>query len=297
MATGNYGVVRPADVTIDDIQVFYSFAPNRNATPTPLLELDSGSVITRFQSPNTVNGSFNLFAGLYNLTLPEQNFSQKGYYNVVIKPREITLDIVDCGVLSSSPDVKGIILDVSTIPSNLSVDNALIGYRIEYYNTSNGQKTPNLFRIITSSGRVEPVNQNLSNTSQKGIRYRYKDNGNLVFCTLTPTSSANTLPNRLPFIGEPGQTILLANTFFNPVFLEIEMTEYDLDTLSYGIYGNQIKSINDGIYTIYDNNNNIYRQYNLYEIQDNFGNPLYEVREDRSDDVDLSKDFNTLTNV
>ena len=71
MATGNYGVVRPADVTIDDIQVFYSFAPNRNATPTPLLELDSGSVITRFQSPNTVNGSFNLFAGLYNLTLPE----------------------------------------------------------------------------------------------------------------------------------------------------------------------------------------------------------------------------------
>jgi hypothetical protein len=91
--------------------------------------------------------------------------------------------------------------------------------------------------------------------------------------------------------------LTLTNTFFNPVFLEIEMTEYDLDTLSYGIYGNQTKSINDGIYTIYDNNNNIYKQYNLYEIQDNFGNPLYEIREQRVDDVDLSKDFNTLTNV
>lgn len=297
MATGNYGVVRPADVLVDDIQVFYSFASNRNDTPNPLIELDSNTVIERFQTPNTVGGSLNVFPGLYNLTLPEVNFSQKGYYNIVIRPREISTEITDCGVLSSSPDVKGIVLDVSSLPSNLSVDNALIGYRIEYYNTSNGQKTPNLFRIITSSGRVEPVNQNLTNTSQKGIRYRYKENGNLVFCTLTPTSSANTLPNRLPFIGEPGQTINVTNTFFNPVFLELEMTEYDLETLSYGIYGNQAKSINDGIYTIYDNNNNIYKQYNLFEIQDNFGNPLYEIREDRGDDIDLSKDFNTLTSV
>lgn len=297
MATGNYGVVRPADVLVDDIQVFYSFASNRNETPNPLIELDSNTVIDRFQTPNTVGGSLNVFPGLYNLTLPEVNFSQKGYYNIVIRPREITTEITDCGVLSSSPDVKGIVLDVSSLPSNLSVDNALIGYRIEYYNTSNGQKTPNLFRIITSSGRVEPVNQNLTNTSQKGIRYRYKENGNLVFCTLTPTSSANTLPNRLPFIGEPGQTINVTNTFFNPVFLELEMTEYDLETLSYGIYGNQAKSINDGIYTIYDNNNNIYKQYNLFEIQDNFGNPLYEIREDRGDDIDLSKNFNTLTSV
>jgi hypothetical protein len=297
MATGNYGVVRPADVLVDDIQVFYSFASNRNETPNPLTELDSNTVIDRFQTPNTVGGSLNVFPGLYNLTLPEVNFSQKGYYNIVIRPREITTEITDCGVLSSSPDVKGIVLDVSSLPSNLSVDNALIGYRIEYYNTSNGQKTPNLFRIITSSGRVEPVNQNLTNTSQKGIRYRYKENGNLVFCTLTPTSSANTLPNRLPFIGEPGQTINVTNTFFNPVFLELEMTEYDLETLSYGIYGNQAKSINDGIYTIYDNNNNIYKQYNLFEIQDNFGNPLYEIREDRGDDIDLSKNFNTLTSV
>lgn len=297
MATGNYGVVRPADVTIDDIQVFYTFSPNRNTAPTSLVELDARTIMSRFRSPNTVNNNFNLFPGLYNLNLPESNFSQKGYYNIVIKPREITLDITDCGVLSSSPNVKGIVIDANNLPTNLSVDNSLIGYRIEYYSTSTGQKTPNLFRIITSNGRVEPVNQNLSNTSQKGIRYRYKDSGNLIFCTLTPTSSANTLPNRLPFIGEPGQTIVLANTFFNPVFLEIEMTEYDLDTLSYGIYGNQIKSINDGIYTIYDNNNDIYKQYNLYEIQDNFGNPLYEVREQRVNNVDLSKNFNTLTNV
>jgi len=297
MATGNYGVVRPADVSIEDIQIFYTYSRNRNSTPQPLIELSATETLSNFNSPNITNGNFTLFPGLYNLSLPENNFSQKGFYNVVIKPREITLDITDCGVLSSSPNVKGIVLDTNNLPSNLSTANSLIGYRIEYFNNSTGDKIRNLFRIITSSNRVEPVNQNLSNTSQKGIRYRYKDNGNLLFCTLTPTSSANTLPNKLPFIGEPGQTVVLTNTFFNPVFLEIEMTEYDLDTLSYGIYGNQTKSINDGIYTIYDNNNNIYKQYNLYEIQDNFGNPLYEIREQRVDDVDLSKDFNTLTNV
>ena len=238
MATGNYGVVRPADVSIDDIQIFYTYSPNRNSPPQPLVELSAVETLSNFSSPSVTNGNFNLFPGLYNLSLPENNFSQKGFYNVVIKPREIILNITDCGVLSSSPNVKGIVLDTNNLPSNLSTANALIGYRIEYFNNSNGDKTRNLFRIITSSNRVEPVNQNLSNTSQKGIRYRYKDNGNLLFCTLTPTSSANTLPNKLPFIGEPGQNIVLTNTFFNPVFLEIEMTEYDLDTLSYGIYGN-----------------------------------------------------------
>jgi len=72
------------------------------------------------------------------------------------------------------------------------------------------------------------------------------------------------------------------------------MTEYDLETLSYGIYGNQTKSIQDGKYTIYDANNEIYKQYNLYEIQDDTGNPLFEVKEEVSV-IDTTKDFSNIT--
>jgi hypothetical protein len=293
MATGNYGTVRPADVSIEDIQIYYNFTPSRNIKPSPLVELSAESLLETVESPIDLNGISSSLPGLYNLILPANVFSQKGFYNIVIKPREYRLTIQDCGVLSSSPDIKGIVLNASDLPTNITLDTNLIGYRIEYFNSDN-TKLNNIFRIITSNGRVEPVNQNLNNTTQKAIRYRYRDNADLIFCTLTPSSNPVTQPNKIPFIGTPGQVITLTNTFFNPVFIELEMTEYDLDTLSYGIYGNQTKSIQDGKYTIYDSNNQIYKQYNLYEIQDDTGNPLYEVREE-VDEIDESKDFNDIT--
>lgn len=294
MATGNYGVVRPADVSVDDIQIFYNFTPSRNTKPSALIEISAPSILETVTSPIDLNGVASSLAGLYNLALPASIFSQKGFYNIVIKPREYRLTIQDCGVLSSSPDIRGIVLNASDLPSNITLDTNLIGYRVEYFNSSDNTKINNIFRIITSNGRVEPVNQNLNNTSQKAIRYRYRDNADLIFCTLTPTSNPLTQPNKIPFIGSPGQVITITNTFFNPVFIELEMTEYDLETLSYGIYGNQTKSIQDGKYTIYDANNEIYKQYNLYEIQDDTGNPLFEVREE-VDTIDTTKNFTNIT--
>lgn len=293
MATGNYGVVRPADVSVDDIQIFYNYTPSRNIKPSPLTELSADSLLETVTSPIDLNGVASALPGLYNLNLPANIFSQKGFYNIIIKPREYRLTIQDCGVLSSSPDIKGIVLNAADLPSNITLDSSLIGYRIEYF-SNDGTKLNNIFRIITSNGRVEPVNQNLNNTSQKAIRYRYRDNSDLIFCTLTPTSNPVTQPNKIPFIGSAGQVITITNTFFNPVFLEIEMTEYDLETLSYGIYGNQTKSIQDGKYTIYDSSNEIYKQYNLYEIQDNTGTPLYEVRQE-VDVIDTTKNFDNIT--
>ena len=206
----------------------------------------------------------------------------------------MTLSIADCGVLSASPDIKGILFRVSDLPTNLSVENALIGFRIEYYD-QNG-KINNLFRIVTSSGRVEPVNQNLNNTNQKAVRYRYNDAGDLIFCTLTPTSSPISLPNKTPFIGSPNQIISLTNTYFDPLHIEVEMVEHDTQTLSYALYGNQSKSIQDGVYTIYDNQNNIYKQYNLFEIQDDNNNPLFEAREIRLN-IDETKSFSNIFEV
>jgi di/tripeptidase len=77
--------------------------------------------------------------------------------------------------------------------------------------------------------------------------------------------------------------------------MEIEMVEHDVSTLAIALFGNQTKSLNDGIYTLYDSQNNIYKQYNLYEIRDQYNELLYEVREDRNNNIDFSKNFSNIT--
>jgi hypothetical protein len=159
-----------------------------------------------------------------------------------------------------------------------------------------GSKIPNFFRIITSCFFCEPVVVNQTNTTQKAIRYRYVDGiSNLLFITVSPSSSPTNKPNATPFIGQPAQSIIITNTFFNPVTIDIQMAEYDIDTLALALYGNQTKSIDDGIYTIYDSNNNIFRQYNLFEVRDQFNELLYEVRQNRNANIDFSKNFNNIT--
>ena len=37
-----------------------------------------------------------------------------------------------------------------------------------------------------------------------------------------------------------------------------------------------------------------YKQYNLYETRDQFGQPLYEVRQDRGNNIDFTKAFNNI---
>jgi len=297
MATGNYGTVRPADVGVNDVDIFYTYTPNRETPPTiPVQTLESTNVLTPLLHPKDVNGNLPVLGGLYNLALPAANFSAKGFYTIVIRPKEIRLKITDCGVLSAFPNIKGLVFDKSKLPNELTANNSMVGYRIEYYNDA-GNKIPNFFRIITSSNSAEPVNQNLQNTVQKSIRYRFNDTASLIYCTLTPSSASNVTPNRIPYIGEPNQDIVLTNTFFNPITIEVEMVEHDFDTIAHGIFGNQIKSIVDGKYTIYDNENNIYKQYNLYEIQDEFtSEPLHEVREETTE-IDFNKNFDNITNT
>ena len=74
------------------------------------------------------------------------------------------------------------------------------------------------------------------------------------------------------------------------------MVEHDASTLANALYGNQTKAVTPGIYTIYDKDNNIYKQYNLFEIKDDFNETLYEVRENRTD-IDETLNFDTITNI
>ena len=306
MSQGTYGIVRPADITPDDVEIFYTFTPSRDKQGTPLTKLDPNEVLIKLDNPNkgqsNVSG-FEIFGGMYTLKLPVATFGVKGFYTIIIKPVEIRTKIVDCGVLSAYPDVRGLLFDLATIPSNFLnrfENNGLVGYRIEYLNpntSASDAKLNNFFRIITSNNRAEPVNQNLTNSNQKAIRYRFNDNSTLTFCTVSPSSAANVRPNALPFIGNPNQQVIITNTFFNPIMLEVEMVQHDIETLAFALFGNQTKSLEDGIYTIYNFNNDIYKQYNLYEIKDKFtGKPLFEVREERTS-IDFTKTFANITTI
>ncbi len=67
-------------------------------------------------------------------------------------------------------------------------------------------------------------------------------------------------------------------------------------TLAHALYGNQSKALNSGIYTIYDKNNNnaIYKQFNLYEVKDDLNETLYEIREEKTD-IDQTLNFDDIT--
>ncbi len=300
MATGNYGTIRSADVSPDDVEIILNYTPSRDETDNFILtKLDAKSILKPYfhNSATGGNSGVEILGGLYNLKLPADQFNKLGIYTLYIRPAEIRTKITDCGVLSSLPNVKGIVIDLNNVPSqyrNKFVNQGLIGFRVEYLN-SDGTKIPNFFRVVTSSFYCEPVIQNLTNTSQKAIRYRYVEStSNLLFCTLSPSSSPTNKPNATPFIGQPDQNIILTNTFFNPITTEVEIVEHDISTLAIALYGNQTKSIDDGIYTIYDSANNIYKQYNLFEVRDQFNELLYEVRQDRNNNIDFSKSFNNI---
>jgi len=300
MAIGTYGTTRPADVSPEDVDIILNYTPSRDVTDNYVLKsLDAASILRPYFNNSTTGGSnVEILGGLYNLRLPSSEFNQVGIYTLYIRPKQIRTSITDCGVLAALPNVKGIVIDLSNVSSadrNKFVSQGLVGFRVEYLN-ADGTKIPNFFRIVTSNFYCEPVIQNLTNSSQKAVRYRYTDGvSNLVFCTLSPSSSPTNKPNSTPFIGQPAQSIILSNTYFNPITMEIEMVEYDIQSLAIALYGNQTKSIDDGIYTIYDSDNNIYKQYNLYEIRDQFNNLLYEVRQDRGTNIDFSKNFTNIT--
>jgi hypothetical protein len=301
VATGSYGTIRSADVSPDDVEIILNYTPSRDVTDNFVLtKLDSKSILKPYFHNSQTGGNANveILGGLYNLKLPADQFNKLGIYTLYIKPAEIRTIITDCGVLSALPNVKGIVIDLNNVPSqfrNKFVNQGLVGFRVEYLN-SDGTKIPNFFRIITSSFYCEPVVQNLTNTSQKSIRYIYVEGtSNLLFCTLSPSSSPTNKPNATPFIGQPNQSIVISNTYFNPITTEIEIVDQDISTLAIALYGNQTKSLDDGIYTIYDSDNNIYKQYNLYEIRDQFNDLLYEVRQDRGNNIDFSKAFNNIT--
>lgn len=259
---GTYGTKRPALISSSDVDIFYSYRPNRNTDDpgfSSFVKLNSDILSSVDASDG--NTDLGVLPGVYNLRLPLTEFSNPGIYTIYIRPREIDATILDVSYLAAYPDIRGIVLNTSVIntPDSTIFNNGeLVGYRIEFIDNS-GVRTGE-YRLITSSNRCEPVAQNLNDSVQNSIRYRFNDSSNLLFCTVTPSTAMSFKSSSTPYIGENGQQIKLINTKFNPVMMEVELVEHDAETISTMLEGDQVRNLDAGLITTFNKDGEIYHQ-------------------------------------
>jgi hypothetical protein len=295
MALGITGIIRPSTVDLTDVEVLYSFTADRITSPTAFNLLNTTSILQKRYVSGT---STKVLQGMYTLKLPSDTFNKVGYYTIMIRPKQITAKILDCGVLSQLPDQKGIILNtndanLSELGSKLS-PGGLSGFRIEYINPDDGSIISNLFTTIAYSNRCEAISQPSDSPTQKSVVYRFNDAGSLLFLSVTPSTSPSIKPNAFPYIGVAGQEIILSNSYFDPQVIDIELTEYDLNKIALLINGERTLNVETGIENIYDKDKNIVEQSTLYDIKDEFQNPLYKVKENNTT-IDTTETWTTIT--
>ena len=98
MANGTYGSKKPAFITSNDVDIFYSYRPTRSTEDTNssvFKQLDSNILYT-VDAETSEGMSLGKLPGLYNLRLPLDTFGRVGFYTVYIKPREIKTSMLIC---------------------------------------------------------------------------------------------------------------------------------------------------------------------------------------------------------
>ena len=267
MANGTYGTRKPAVITSNDVEIFYYYRPSRTSESVDFSvfkQLDS-NLLNSVSAEDTNGSSLGVLPGMYDLRLPLNVFNEVGFYTVYIKPKEILTTIVDVSTLSAFPSIRGIVINTSKLGTEGNNGN-LTGYRVEYFD--NGERLET-YRLITSNNHCEPVAQNLNNAQQKGITYILNENSNLTVRTLTPSTNLSFNTNgTAPFIGNTGQKIALVNTKFNPIMLEIEIVEHDIESVSTMLEGEQLRDLDHATITTFDKNGSIYSQSNYGHILD-----------------------------
>lgn len=299
MSLGSFGNIRLSDIEITNIDVSYIYTPSRNVPLSGgFIKLNALDVLSQVQNPNSNNVN-EIQPGFYTLRLPVGTFNSKGFYYILLKPREIRTTIKDVGVLFNNPTIQGLVLDskngFTTLDNSLvNVNNSLVGYRIEYINSSDSSKIPNKFVIVTSSNKCIPVNNISIDNNNATKSYKLDSSGSTLFLTVTPSSESFITPNTLPNIGNLNQEIILTNTNMNPIMVELEVVEHDMDTLSWEVGGNRIVNLKNSMYTIYNDDNEIYKQIRVTKKQNLINGDFdYEISEKMSD-FDNTQDFNTI---
>lgn len=300
MANGVYGTNIPASLNNNDIakyvDIFYSYSETRNSgdiESSKFEKLDADNLKTAIM--NSSGSTDNLIEGLYNLKLPSNIFGKKGYYTIYIKPKEVLLTIVDVSTLKDFSSVRGVVLDTKTLPSEIRSDaetnNGLVGYRIIYKN-DDGTRS-NDMRIVTSNNRCEPVASVSTTTTSKSYTYQYNENASYTFLTVTPSMPLSFKASSVPYIGKSTQEIYLVNTMFEPVCIELEMVENDADTLANYMNGSQLRDLNNGLLTTFDNEGHIINQCEFSTLKSTeTGAPQYEIKENRQSNIDFKQTLN-----
>lgn len=301
-----YGTVRPSVINPQtDIEIWYRYTPKRSNTDDVykgFKKIPDSDVSTMLEmstiDESVENVDYTLLPGMYNLKLPASIFSNLGFYTIYIKPKEIICKIKDIGVLTAYPDVRGIVIDTDIIESSSRIlfkSNNLSGYRIEYFDSSTQGGTmvrQDYYRLITSGNSCEPVSQNVTSSNTNSNGYRYNESGTLSFLTLTPSVSPSFIGSQKPYIGKPNQTISITNTKFDPVCVEIELCKNDFDTITTVLTGNQIRDLDNGTLTTYNENGEIFNQYEIFTLKDNFTTkPKYDVKKNREGNIDMSNNY------
>jgi hypothetical protein len=68
------------------------------------------------------------------------------------------------------------------------------------------------------------------------------------------------------------------------------MTTHDADTISNMLEGSQLRDIDNGLITTFNEKNEIYHQAETYTLKDQYsGEPVYEVKETRTNNIDFSQ--------
>lgn len=284
-----YGTKRPANITSDDVDIFYSYRPSRaedSAEYSTFKKLDSKLLMNT--SGKTDDSNVEVLPGMFDLRLPLDIFGNVGIYTIYIKPKEIRTTILHISTLAAYPDVRGLVLDTNGMSNG-----SLVGYRIEYFNESGDREDD--FRIITSNNRCEPVAQVFNDATQNGVRYRFNDAASLMFCTVTPSTSLSFNNNTLPNIGAVGQEIALINTKFNPLCIEVEMVENDAETIATMLNGDQIRDLEHATITTFNKNHEPFSQFSYYTSKNKLGKALYEVKV-KEEATESSLDYDAIVN-
>jgi len=293
MSNGVYGTRIPSNISQNDVEIYYTYRPTLNSSTSENLifhKLDSSILV---KSSRVLDGEIdNVVEGMYNLKLPVNVFNKKGFYTVYIKPKEIKTVIADVGTLASFPSVRGIVIDTEKIPIAdrhlFTTNNGIVGYRIIYFDKS--LERDDYYRIVTSNNRCEPLTQSVTNSNDKVSSYRYNENSTLTFVTVSPSSAPSFKANELPYIGLTSQQVVFVNTKFEPIAIDIEMVEHDADTISTMLEYSQLRDLDNGLITTFNDDGEIYHQSEHYTLKDEYtGNPVFEIKKMKKDDIDFTQ--------
>ena len=298
-----YGTVKPSVVNIEnDVEIWYNYRRSRSDNDKENTTFKRGDVSVMFsksfvQDTDLRDIDDKTLIGMYNLTLPVSIFGNKGIYTIYIKPKEYFFTIKDVGVLSAYPDTSGIVIDLNEVQDQSFFGSGnLVGYRIEYFEyKDNALERQEYYRLVTSNNKCEPVSQNLTSAMSSSNGYRFNDSGTLCFLTLTPSTSPGFKSNEKPYIGSPNQKIGITNTKFDPIMIEVEVVEHDIETLSVMAEGEMLRNLENGRVSYYNFDGEVYKQFEFSTVKDNYTTKsVAELKVNKDGNIDTSLDINEL---